>query len=427
MARFVIEGGTPLRGSVRPSGNKNAALPLLAMALLTDEPVTLKNVPRIHDVEDMLALLGELGIAVHEEDAHTLTLRAQALRSTELNRELCSRIRASILLAGPMLARCGQVFLPPPGGDVIGRRRVDTHLHALRHLGATIQIDAGYDMRAPQLRGTEIFLDEASVTATENALMAASLAKGRTVIRNAASEPHVCQVAEAINAMGGHVEGIGSNTLIVEGVERLHGAEIEIDADHIEVGSLIAMAAATHGEIFIPDVRWADYAMIRLMFERLGIRFEARQGGIFVPSEQSLKIQDDVNNAVPKIDDGPWPHFPTDLMSMMLVTATQCHGTILIHEKMFEGRMFFVDRLVSMGARIVLCDPHRAVVVGPSPLHAEPGGLPSPDIRAGMALIEAALCAQGVTTIHNIGQIDRGYERIEEKLQALGAKIVREG
>lgn len=426
MAKFVIEGGAPLRGEVKPSGNKNSALPIIAAALLTDEPVTLRNVPRIRDVQDMLAILAEIGIEITEEDPHTVTLCSRSLKTTELNTELCARIRASILFAGPMLARWGHIFLPPPGGDVIGRRRVDTHLHALHLLGAEISTDGGYTLRSRTLHGANIFLDEASVTATENALMAAALAPGKTVIQNAACEPHVAEVARALNRMGARVLGAGSNTLTVEGVEELHGAQLDIGADHIEVGSFIAMAAVTHGEVSICDTRWDDLPMIRLAFERLGITFEPRDDGIFVPGNQSLCIQSDVNNAVPKIDDGPWPAFPTDLMSMMLVTATQCEGTILIHEKMFEGRMFFVDRLVSMGARIVLCDPHRAVVVGPSPLRAEPWGLPSPDIRAGMALLEAALCAQGTTTIYNIGQIDRGYERIEEKLQALGARITRE-
>lgn len=426
MSKFIIDGGVALRGKVKPSGNKNSALPIIAASLLTDEPLTLKNVPRIRDVEDMLAILAELGVDIQERDAHTLTLCARGVTHSDLNRELCARIRASILFAGPLLARSGEIFLPPPGGDVIGRRRVDTHLDALRLLGADITSDGGYRLRVQHLRGTEIFLDEASVTATENALMAAARAQGKTVLRNAASEPHVTEVALALNAMGAQIEGIGSNTLTIHGMPELHGAEIEIGSDHIEVGSFIAIAAATRGEITLVDTHAHDLPMILLAFQRLGIQCVVRDDSIFVPANQSMHIQSDVNNAVPKIDDGPWPAFPTDLMSMMLVTATQCDGTILIHEKMFEGRMFFVDRLVSMGARIVLCDPHRAVVVGPSPLRAEPGGLPSPDIRAGMALLEAALCAQGTTTINNIGQIDRGYERIEEKLQALGARIVRE-
>jgi UDP-N-acetylglucosamine 1-carboxyvinyltransferase len=424
--KFIIEGGKRLCGDVVPSGNKNAALPIIAASLLTEEPLTLKNVPRIRDVEDMLAVLEEIGVDIHEQDHHTLTLRAANLRSSRLNTELCAQIRASILFAGPLLTRFGQVFLPPPGGDVIGRRRVDTHLTALRQLGASVDTSEGYQMRADKLQGLELFLDEASVTATENALMAATLARGTTVICNAASEPHVSELAQLLTRMGAVIEGIGSNTLTVHGVERLHGADFEIGPDHIEVGSFIGIAAATHGEVTIHNTHASNLRMIRLGFERLGIHCETYEGRLFVSGHQSLKIQSDVNNAVPKIDDGPWPAFPTDLMSMMLVTATQCDGTILIHEKMFEGRMFFVDRLVSMGARIVLCDPHRAVVVGPSRLRAEPQGLPSPDIRAGMALLEAALCADGTTVIHNIGQIDRGYERIEEKLQKLGANIVRE-
>ncbi|MGE5138448.1 MAG: UDP-N-acetylglucosamine 1-carboxyvinyltransferase [Rudaea sp.] len=425
MDRFIIEGGTPLCGQVTPSGNKNAALPIIAACLLTDEPVTLKNVPRIRDVQDMLAVLAEVGVDIDYLDAHTVTLNAANLRGSRLNSELCAQIRASILFAGPMLARRGEVFLPPPGGDVIGRRRVDTHFSALRQLGAEIDVTDGYQLRAPALQGTSIFLDEASVTGTENALMAAALAKGDTIIRNAASEPHVTQLAELLTRMGAHIDGIGSNSLTIHGVDRLHGAEFEIGPDHIEVGSFIALAAATHGEITVHRAHTRNLHMIRLGFDRLGVHMESHGDDVFVPENQSLQIQSDLNNAVPKIDDGPWPAFPTDLMSMMLVTATQCRGTILIHEKMFEGRMFFVDRLVSMGAQIVLCDPHRAVVVGPSRLRAEPGGLPSPDIRAGMALLEAALCASGTTVIQNIGQIDRGYENIEEKLQGLGARVER--
>ncbi len=425
MEKFVIEGGVPLCGHVTPSGNKNAALPIIAASLLTDEPVKLMNVPRIRDVEDMLAVLAEIGVTITAHDPHNITLNASGVRGSRLNAALCAQIRASILFAGPLLARFGDVFLPPPGGDVIGRRRVDTHFIALRQLGAEVDVTDGYQLRARELRGTEIFLDEASVTATENALMAATLAEGTTTIRNAASEPHVTELAQLLNRMGARIDGIGSNSLTIQGVRRLHGAEFTIGPDHVEVGSFIAIAAATHGQVMIHNARPQDLRMILLGFERLGIRCRLADHQVIVPEEQSLEIQSDINNAVPKIDDGPWPAFPTDLMSMMLVTATQCNGTILIHEKMFEGRMFFVDRLVSMGARIVLCDPHRAVVVGPSRLRAEPGGLPSPDIRAGMALLEAALCASGTTSINNIGQIDRGYERIEEKLKALGAHIER--
>ncbi len=447
MERFIIDGGVPLRGTVTPSGNKNSALPILAASLLTDQPLTVHNVPRIRDVEDMLALLASLGVEITELTQHDLVLRARDVSTTELDRELCERIRASILLAGPMLARAGVVKLPPPGGDVIGRRRIDTHLAALKALGAEVDVRSGFEIRAPQLRGTEIFLDEASVTGTENALMAAALAKGTTVLRNAASEPHVQELAYCLNGMGARISGIGSNTLTVEGVDRLSGAEMEIGPDHIEVGSFIGLAAMTHGELLIKNAAPEHLPMVFIAFERLGVQCQVvgsaqngetasvhatgsmgylrslRGGDVLVPAGQSLRIESDIHNAVPKIDDGPWPAFPSDLMSIALTAATQCEGTILMHEKMFEGRMFFVDKLINMGARIVLCDPHRAVVVGPSRLHGE--RLESPDIRAGMALLLAALTADGRSIINNIRQIDRGYERIEEKLQALGARIER--
>jgi UDP-N-acetylglucosamine 1-carboxyvinyltransferase len=432
LEKFIIEGGAPLRGIVTPSGNKNAALPILCASLLTDEPVTIRNVPRIRDVEDLLALLAGLGVEIRELDAHALTLHARNIRATKLDREICAQIRASILLAGPMLARRGAVSLPPPGGDVIGRRRVDTHLHALRALGADIRVNDGFEMNADGLRGAPIFLDEASVTATENALMAATLAKGTTIIRNAACEPHAQDLAHFLNQMGARIGGIGSNTLTIEGVEKLHGAQVELSPDYLEVGSFIGLAAATRGELLIQNAAPEQLPMVFLMFERLGVQCEVRGPktprapagqAVFVPAGQTLKIQSDLRNAIPKIDDGIWPQFPTDLMSIMLTVATQCEGTILIHEKMFETRMFFADKLIGMGARIVLCDPHRAVVVGPSELHGD--HLQSPDIRAGMALLLAALCARGKSTIGNIGQIDRGYERIEEKLQKLGAKIER--
>ncbi len=423
MERFIIEGEIPLRGTVTPSGNKNAALPILAASLLTDQPIIVRNVPRIRDVEDMLAQLAGLGVEISELGRHELRLHARNIRETKLDRELCAQIRASILLAGPMLARRGEVQLPPPGGDVIGRRRVDTHLAALRALGAEIRLNDGFDMQADELRGKEIFLDEASVTATENALMAAVLAKGTTVIRNAASEPHVQDLANFLNRMGAHISGIGSNALTIEGVEKLRGAEVEIAPDHIEVGSFIGLAAATRGEILIRNAAPENLAMVLLAFERLGVKCEVRNRDVFVAAKQSLKIQSDLHGAVPTVADGIWPAFPTDLMSIVLTVATQCEGTILIHEKMFETRMFFADKLISMGARVILCDPHRAVVVGPSNLHGE--RVESPDIRAGMALVLAALCAQDKSVINNIGQIDRGYERIEEKLQALGARIER--
>ncbi len=423
MERFIIEGAIPLRGTVTPSGNKNAALPILAASLLTDQPIIVRNVPRIRDVEDMLALLAGLGVEISELGRHELRLHARNIRETKLDRELCAQIRASILLAGPMLARRGEVQLPPPGGDVIGRRRIDTHLAALRALGAEIRLNDGFDMQADELRGQEIFLDEASVTATENALMAAALAKGTTIIRNAASEPHVQDLARFLTQMGAHIAGIGTNALVIDGVDKLRGAEAEIAPDYIEVGSFIGLAAMTRGEVLIQNAVPEHLSMVFLAFERLGVKCAVRGKDVFVPARQSLKISSDAHDAIPKIDDGTWPAFPSDLMSIALTTATQCEGTILMHEKMFETRMFFADKLVSMGARIVLCDPHRAVVVGSSHLHGE--RLDSPDIRAGMALLLAALCARGKSVINNIGQIDRGYERIEEKLQKLGAKIER--
>lgn len=423
MERFIIEGGTQLHGTVTPSGNKNAALPILAASLLTDEPLTVRNVPRIRDVEDMLALLRDLGVEITEQNPHDLVLRARDIRETNLDRDLCAAIRASILLAGPMLARLGEVHMPPPGGDVIGRRRVDTHIAALRALGADIRVNDGFEMKVAELRGKEIFLDEASVTATENAMMAAAHAKGTTILRNAASEPHVQDLARVLSQMGAQIDGIGSNTLSIEGVDRLHGAEIEMDADYIETGSFIGLAAVTQSELLIRNAAPEHLKMVLLAFERLGVKCQVRGKDVLVPAQQSLKIESDLHNAVPKIDDGIWPAFPSDLMSIALVTATQCEGTILMHEKLFEGRMYFVDKLLNMGARVVLCDPHRAVVVGPSELHGE--RLESPDIRAGMALLLAALCARGKSVIGNIGQIDRGYEHIEEKLQKLGAKIER--
>ena len=425
MEKFIIEGGTQLRGTVTPSGNKNAALPMIAACLLTDEPVTLHNVPRIQDVDDLLALLASLGVEIRELTKHDLVLHARDVRTTELDRELCSRIRASILFAGPMLARMGQVRLPPPGGDVIGRRRLDTHMHALRALGAEIHVNDGFDLRTDGLRGKDIFLDEASVTGTENALMAAVLAKGTTIIRNAASEPHVQDLARLLNAMGARIAGIGSNTYTIEGADKLRGAEFEIGADYIETGSFIGLAAVTRGEILIKNAAPEHLRMVFLTFARLGVECQVRGNDVFVSSHQTLRVQNDLRDAIPTIADGIWPAFPTDLMSIALITATQCEGTVLLWEKMFEGRMFWVDKLIGMGGRVILCDPYRAVVVGPSSLHAEPAGLPSPDIRAGMALLLAALCARGQSTIGNIGQIDRGYERIEEKLQGLGARIER--
>ncbi|MBI3764457.1 MAG: UDP-N-acetylglucosamine 1-carboxyvinyltransferase [Chloroflexi bacterium] len=425
MEKFVIEGGRPLRGSVTPSGNKNSALPLLAACLLTDEPVTLRNVPQIDDVRTMRHLLTDLGATFEDLDPHTWRIHAREIRKAALDPELCKRIRASILLAGPMLARVGQIELPPPGGDVIGRRRVDTHLLALEALGAAVRVNNGFHMQTSGLRAADVLLDEASVTGTENAVMAAALAPGRSVIRNAASEPHVQELCHLINAMGGHVENIGSNMLIVEGVPKLHGGEFAVGPDYLEVASFIGAAAVTGGEIRIRQAGLQYLDMIRLVFRRLGVQWTVDGDDLLVPASQPLAIVPDLGNAIPEITDLPWPGFPADVMSIAIVVATQAAGTALFHEWMYESRLFFVDRLIGMGARIVLCDPHRCLVQGPARLQAEAGGLASPDIRAGMALIIAALCARGQSVIRNIGQIERGYERIEEKLKGLGAAIER--
>lgn len=424
MEKFIITGGRALSGTVTPSGNKNAALPLMAATLLTDQPVTLHNVPRIRDVHTMMQLLTELGVTITEIDRHTFCFQAANLRTTKLDPDLCRDIRASILLAGPMLARLKSVELPPPGGDIIGRRRVDTHFLAFSRLGAQVQIDGEFRVAAERLVGRDMLLDEASVTGTENAIMAAVLAHGRTILRNAASEPHVQELCELLNLMGAQISGIGSNTLTIDGVPGLHGAEFTIGPDYLEIGSFIGLAAITGGEILIKNAAPQHLSMIRLVFERLGVRFEDHDQDVLVPRGQSLTVVPDLGGAIPKIDDAPWPAFPADMMSTAIVVATQAAGSVLIHEKMFESRLYFVDKLIGMGARIVLCDPHRCIVQGPGWLHGE--RLESPDIRAGMALVSAALCAQGQSVIRNVGQIDRGYEQIELKLQALGADIVRE-
>ncbi len=426
MDKFIIDGGRPLNGSVTPSGNKNAALPLLAATVLTDEPVILRNVPDIRDVRTMCELLSQLGVDVSSAGDHALELRASRLQPAALDPERCRDIRASVLLAGPMLARAGHVELPPPGGDVIGRRRLDTHLLAFEALGADVRVDGMLHMKARALTGTDMVLDEMSVTATENALMAAVLAKGTTMIRNAASEPHIQDLANCLNQMGARITGIGTNVLVVEGVDSLHGTEFRVSPDYTEIGSWIGLGAITYGELRICGVVPDHLHMIRLVFEqRLGVRMRLEGNDLIIPSGQRLQVREDLGGAVPKIEDMPWPGFPADVMSIALVVATQAAGTILIHEKMFESRMFFVDRLIDMGARIVLCDPHRAVVVGPNRLHADPTGLPSPDIRAGMALLLAALVAEGRSVISNIRQIDRGYEKLDDKLRALGAAVER--
>jgi UDP-N-acetylglucosamine 1-carboxyvinyltransferase len=425
MEHFVIEGGHELNGIVVPSGNKNAALPMLAACLLTDEPVTLHNVPMIRDVGTMVELLQQIGVEVNDDGRGTLVLRAHQVRPVELDPALFRCIRGSVLLAGPMLARFGFVSLPRPGGDLIGRRRIDTHMLAFKALGAEFALNEAFRLQAKQLRGADILLDQASVTGTENAIMAAALAQGATTLRNAAGEPHVQELCRLINRMGGQIAGIGSNTLTIHGVERLGGAEFTIGSDFMEVGSFIGLAAVTGGEILIEKAVPEHMRMIAMVYERLGVRIEVRGEDILVPRGQSLTVVPDMGGAIPEIADMPWPAFPPDLMSVALVVATQAAGTVLFHEKMFESRLYFVDKLIGMGARIILCDPHRAVVQGPSWLQGDE--LVSPDIRAGMALLIAALCARGESVIRNIVQIDRGHERIDAKLRALGARIARAG
>jgi UDP-N-acetylglucosamine 1-carboxyvinyltransferase len=421
--RFLVRGGRPLRGTVRPAGNKNAALPILAATVLADGVVELENIPRIRDVETMLAVLLDLGAQAEWTAANSLKIDTRPLRPKPLDPALCAKIRASILLAGPMLARFGAVTLPPPGGDVIGRRRVDTHFLALEQLGASVMVGDRYELEAKGLKGSDIFLDEPSVTGTENALMAAVMAKGRTVLRNAACEPHVQDLARALVAMGAHIEGIGSNIYTIEGGQPLKGASYSIGPDHIEIGSFIGLAAVTNGEVTIDPVRSDDLRSTLLGFERLGIRPRVEGSRLTVMPDQERRVRPDLGGHVPKLEDGPWPAFPADVMSTTIVTATQCAGMLLVFEKMFESRLFFVDKLIGMGARIVLCDPHRAVISGPAPLKG--GTVESPDIRAGMAMLLAALAAEGSSTIHNVGQIERGYERIDERLRALGAEIER--
>jgi UDP-N-acetylglucosamine 1-carboxyvinyltransferase len=423
MPKFVVDGGRPLNGTIRPAGNKNAALPIIAATLLTEETVTLENVPDIRDVRTLLELLAVLGADVEWLGDNRVQVTAREVGASDLDAGMAARIRASILLAGPMLARVGRMVLPPPGGDVIGRRRVDTHFLALSKLGAVVQADRGYHLAASGLTGADIFLDEPSVTATENAVMAATLARGRTRLRNAAAEPHVQDLCHMLNALGACITGIGTGILEIEGVGRLRGGSFRISSDHIEVGSFIGLAAVTRGEILIEDAAVEHLDSTLLAFDRMGIRCEVRGPDLFVSADQERVVRMDLGGHIPKVDDGPWPAFPADLTSIALVVATQCRGTILIYEKMFESRMFFADKLISMGARIVLCDPHRAVVVGPSRLHAAP--VESPDIRAGMALLIAALGAEGESHIYNVGQIERGYERIDDRLRALGASIVR--
>ena len=423
MEEFVIEGGVPLRGEITPSGNKNAALPLLAACLLTDEPIVLHNIPQIRDIFAMRKLIESIGAQVDEVDANTWRITTRELTASNLDPDLCRRIRASILIAGPILARAGAVRLPPPGGDVIGRRRLDTHILALHALGAKVNYDRIFDIEATELRGADILLDEASVTATENAVMAAVLAKGKTQIRNAASEPHVQELCTFLNFLGAQIDDIGSNTLHIMGVPRLHGGEFTIGPDLLEVVSYIGAAVVTRGEIRIRNAGVQHLEMVGQVFHRLGVHWQVDGNDLLVPAEQSLKIISDLDGAVPEVKTNVWPAFPTDLTSIAITIATQASGSVLFHDWMFSGRMYFTDKLVGMGARIILCDPYRCLIQGPTQLYGEK--LESPDIRAGMALLLAALAAKGTSKIGNVVQIERGYERVDEKLRLLGARIER--
>ncbi len=420
---FAIEGSRPLSGSIRVAGNKNGALPILAATLLTAEPVSLTNVPRIRDVDTMLDLLSDLGADATWTGPNEVRVHTANVSKSSPDPRLCARMRASFLLAGPLLARFAQATMPPPGGDVIGRRRLDPHMHAFAELGAEIEFDGTYDVRTDGLQGAQVFLDEASVMATENTVMAAVLSPGETVLGNAACEPHVQDLCRFLASLGAQIDGIESNVLRINGVQSLAGGSWTIGADHIEVGSFIGMAAITGGDVTIEEADPKDLVSIRPAFERLGVRMEIGERTVHVPSRQQLVIRDDFGGMIPKIEDGPWPAFPSDLTSIALTVATQAFGTVLMFEKMFENRLFFTDKLISMGARIIVCDPHRAVVTGPTPLVGQ--HMESPDIRAGMAMLLAALCAEGRSTIGAIHQIDKGYERIDERLRALGASIER--
>lgn len=421
MYEYHIEGGFPIKGTIQACGNKNAALPCIAAALLSEETVILRNIPAIEDTGVMLLILQSLGANVEKVEEHVWKIDASKISSSTVPSELSKKIRASILFAGPLVARTGKAIMLPPGGDVIGRRRLDTHFLALTELGARVTTDGKFEFSANKLIGKDIFLDETSVTATENALMAAVLAEGKTIITNAASEPHVQDLCKMLNAMGAKISGVGSNILTIEGVKKLHGCNFTIGSDFMEIGSYIGLAAATKGSITITKVNPADMRPLKIAFSKLGIRWDIEGDVLTVDCGQDMKVNTDLGGMIPKIDDSPWPGFPPDLTSIMTVVATQVEGTVLIFEKMFESRMFFVDKLISMGARITLCDPHRAVVSGPSTLHGD--HLVSPDVRAGMAMVIAAMVAHGESTISNVYQIERGYENLVERLQSLGAHI----
>ncbi len=421
MHEYVIDGGYPIQGKITASGNKNAALPCLTAALLTEEPVVLHNIPEIQDTNVMIEILKSIGAKVEKLSKNNWKIQCKNIKTSELPGELTKKVRGSIVFAGPLLARTGKCEMMPPGGDVIGRRRLDTHFLALEQFGAQITVNGHFNFSANKLVGADIFLDEASVTATENAVMVAALAEGTTIIKNAASEPHIQDLCNMIVSMGGKISGIGSNILKIEGVEKLHGTEFTIGPDYIEIGSYIGMAAATKGQITIKGIRPEEMRPLKYSFAKLGISWRINGDELTVPNTQTLKVNADLGNAIPKIDDMPWPGFPADLTSIMTVVATQVDGTVLIFEKMFESRMFFVDKLISMGAKITLCDPHRAVVCGPSMLHGD--HLVSPDIRAGMAMVIAAMCAHGKSRISNVYQIERGYEDLVGRLKKLGAHI----
>ena len=423
MEKFVIEGGVPINGEVTAAGNKNAALPLLAACLLTDEPITLRNIPQIRDVSVMRDLIESLGAQVEDLDATSWRINARELQPADLNPDLCRLIRASILIAGPMAARVGEFQLPSPGGDVIGRRRLDTHILALRALGVDVKYDRGFSFQADGLHGADFLMDEASVTATENAIMAAVTAKGDSIIHNAASEPHVQELCLFLNLLGAQIEDIGSNTLHIHGVPKLHGGEFTIGPDYIEVISFVGAAAVTRGSVRIKNAGAKNLKMIHHIFERMGVTWQVEDDDLVVPAEQELNITPDLDGAIPEIKTNVWPAFPTDLMSIAITVATQASGSIMFHDWMFSGRMYFTDKLVGMGAKIILCDPYRCLIQGPNQLYGE--NLESPDIRAGMSMLLAALAAKGQSTIRNIGQIERGYQDVDKKLRALGANITR--
>ena len=423
MVEYHVEGGFPIKGTIKASGNKNAALPCIAACILTNEPVILQNIPDIEDTGVMFDVLRSLGVSVESVGANAWKVEAKNIEKSEIPAMFTKKIRGSILFAGPLVARTGKVVMSPPGGDVIGRRRVDTHFLALQELGVNISANGQFVFATNKLVGADIFLDEASVTATENAVMAAVLAEGQTIITNAASEPHVQDLCKMLISMGAKISGVGSNILTIDGVKKLHGTEYRIGPDYMEIGSFIGLAAATKGSITITGVEPRDLRPIKLAFKKLGIHWEIEGDALTVPMGQSMQVDTDLGGMTPKIDDSPWPGFPADLTSVMTVVATQVSGTVLIFEKMFESRMFFVDKLIGMGARITLCDPHRAVVSGPCRLHGDE--LVSPDVRAGMALVIAALSAQGESVIRNVYQIERGYEHLVERLQSLGAHITR--